>query len=125
MFITIAMTGLIKIRCRKSYVQNLRDAQYNVMSFTEFSWLNALFLLLGGHCSFLHTKGNILVWLLNRIYPKLLCYLGVFASIVFVIDLYQQAVECRWNINCFNNFMKRHYKIENIYRRTQTENSDV
>jgi Na+/proline symporter len=92
MFITIAMTGLDQDMMQKNLTcKNLRDAQYNVMSFTGILVVvNALFLLLGGLLLiFAHEKGiDISNMATDRIYPEITFgYLGVFASIVFVIGL--------------------------------------
>lgn len=92
MFITIVMTGLDQDMMQKNLTcKKLREAQYNVMSFSGILvFVNALFLILGGLLLiFAQEKGiDISHIATDRIYPEItFSYLGVFASIIFVIGL--------------------------------------
>ena len=92
MFITIVMTGLDQDMMQKNLTcKNLRQAQYNIFSFTGILvCVNVLFLLLGGLLLvYANSKGICLTDMpTDRIYPEIAFnYLGPFAAIVFVIGL--------------------------------------
>ncbi len=92
MFITIAMTGLDQDMMQKNLTcKNIKEAQYNIFSFTGvLVFVNALFLLLGGLLMvFAQEKGiDITSMATDRIYPEIAFgYLGKVGAIVFVIGL--------------------------------------
>jgi len=92
MFITIVMTGLDQDMMQKNLTcKNLRQAQYNIFSFTGILvFVNVLFLLLGALLLvYAGTKGIDLTGMAtDRIYPEIAFnYLGPFAAIIFVIGL--------------------------------------
>ena len=92
MFITIVMTGLDQDMMQKNLTcKSLREAQYNIFSFTGILvFVNALFLLLGGLLLiYANSKGiDISTMATDRIYPEIAFnYLGTFTAIVFVIGL--------------------------------------
>lgn len=92
MFITITMTGMDQDMMQKNLTcKNLKDAQRNILSFMGILLLvNVLFLFLGGLLLvYAQQYGvNLAGMPTDRIYPEITFnFLGVFASIAFVIGL--------------------------------------
>ena len=92
MFITITMTGMDQDMMQKNLTcKNLRDAQRNMLSFTGILvFVNMLFLFLGGLLLVFASQNGINLQGMptDRIYPEITFnYLGVFASIAFVVGL--------------------------------------
>ncbi len=92
MFITIVMTGLDQDMMQKNLTcKNLKEAQYNVFSFTGILvFVNALFLLLGGLLLVYASEVGIDISGMptDRIFPEIaLNHLGTVAAITFVIGL--------------------------------------
>ena len=92
MFITITMTGMDQDMMQKNLTcKNLKDAQRNMLSFTGILvFVNMLFLFLGGLLLVYASQNGINLQGMptDRIYPEITFnYLGVFASIAFVVGL--------------------------------------
>ena len=92
MFITITMTGMDQDMMQKNLTcKNLKDAQRNMLSFTGILvFVNMLFLFLGGLLLVYASQNGISLQGMptDRIYPEITFnYLGVFASIAFVVGL--------------------------------------